>query len=466
MKRGFKLIALVVVLGLLAGGYLLLKSLDLNGEKEPEATPLLLKETAQGDITSISWSYAADKPVFVKSETGWKLEGDDKFPVKQSAVDDLTAKLVKLEAEQAVTVSGDISEYGLDAPGLTVSYKTTDGSENTLVFGDVNSLTGGYYATFNGDNSTVYLINSELPTAFMLELKTMLSYETLPTAAFENVSTFTVATSEGAKAIVHLVDNGGLSYTSSYKRFLYEGDKYYAADDTKARDIISKVTDISFTDCVSYDATQGELEEYGLSKPALKVTVEFIDAEGISASYTLEFGGYKDSSCYVRLEGSSMVYLADAAIEDSLALLSYESLQPDDVCLMNWDTVDSMDISLKGKTYSVVLDSGHTTDADGKDLTTRSFTSGDKLLDAEKGQALLDAIYNLKSSGEASGQANRGEQIAITFHRNTATFKELTLTLYMYDSASSLVSFNGETRLLVSSSSASELVTLAVELLG
>jgi hypothetical protein len=36
----------------------------------------------------------------------------------------------------------------------------------------------------------------------------------------------------------------------------------------------------------------------------------------------------------------------------------------------------------------------------------------------------------------------------------------------MYDSSSSLVSFNGETRLLVSSESVNELVTLAEELLG
>jgi hypothetical protein len=466
VKRGFKLIILAVVLVLLAGAYIILKGLDLNGEKEAEATPLLLKETAQGDITSLGWSYAADKPVFVKSDTGWRLEGDDKFPVKQSEVDDLAAKLVKLEAEQAVTVSGDISDYGLDAPGLTVSYKTTDGTENTLVFGDVNSLTGDYYATLNGDNSTVYLINSELPKAFMLELKSLLSYETVPDAAFENVSSFTVTSSRGSKAIVYLADNGGLSYTGTYKRFLYEDDKYYAVDDTKAKNIISKVTAIDFTDCVSYDATEAELESYGLSEPALKATVEFNDADGISASYTLEFGGYKDESCYVRLEGSSMVYLADAAIEDSLALLSYESLRPDDVCLMDWDTVDRMDISLKGKTYTVNIASGHTTDADGKDLTTRSFTSGDKLLDAEKGQALLDAINKLKKSGEASVSANRGEQIAISFHRNTATFKEMTLTLYMYDSSSSLVSFNGETRLLVSSESVNELVTLAEELLG
>ena len=101
MKRGFKLLVLVLVLAVLAGGYIFLKSLDLNGEREPESTEIVLRETAQEDIVSLSWSYGTDMPAFVKSEEGWKLEGDDKFPVKQSAVESLTAKLASITAEQA-----------------------------------------------------------------------------------------------------------------------------------------------------------------------------------------------------------------------------------------------------------------------------------------------------------------------------------------------------------------------------
>ncbi len=44
MKRGFKLLSLVLVLAVLAGGYIFLKSLDLNGEKEPEATAIVLRK--------------------------------------------------------------------------------------------------------------------------------------------------------------------------------------------------------------------------------------------------------------------------------------------------------------------------------------------------------------------------------------------------------------------------------------
>jgi hypothetical protein len=84
VKRGFKLIILAVVLVLLAGAYIILKGLDLNGEKEAEATPLLLKETAQGDITSLGWSFAADKPVFVKSDTAGGLRATISFPLSKA----------------------------------------------------------------------------------------------------------------------------------------------------------------------------------------------------------------------------------------------------------------------------------------------------------------------------------------------------------------------------------------------
>ncbi len=466
MKRGFKLLVLVLVLAVLAGGYIFLKSLDLNGEREPESTEIVLRETAQEDIVSLSWSYGTDMPAFVKSEEGWKLEGDDKFPVKQSAVESLTAKLASITAEQAVTVINDINDYGFDEPGLTVSYKTTDGTEDTLVFGDVNSLTGAYYTTLNGDTETVYLINEELPKAFMKGLKDMLAYESIPAVEFENVSMLTVSDARGARGIIHLNGDNRKAYSSRYTRFYTENEDYFAVDNDKAKALINKVLKIKFSDCVTYDATPEQLEEYGLREPALRVTAEYVKGEGLTDFLTLEFGSYTGRSCYVRLEGSEMVYLADADVLDSLALMSYKSLRPDDICLMDWDTVERMDISLEGKLYTLIIETEHIKDAEGKDQTARTFMYRDKLLDAQKGQALLDAIYNLQNSGEAEGEAGRGEQLSFTFHRNTETFKEMTLSFYAYDSGNSLVGFNGEKRLLVDSEAVTGLIDMVKALLG
>ena len=128
--------------------------------------------------------------------------------------------------------------------------------------------------------------------------------------------------------------------------------------------------------------------------------------------------------------------------------------------------MEHMDISLEGKLYTLIIETEHIKDAEGKDQTARTFMYRDKLLDAQKGQALLDAIYNLQNSGEAEGEAGRGEQLSFTFHRNTETFKEMTLSFYAYDSGNSLVGFNGEKRLLVDSEAVTGLIDMVKALLG
>ena len=63
--------------------------------------------------------------------------------------------------------------------------------------------------------------------------------------------------------------------------------------------------------------------EIRTEEPALPGNGGYVKGEGLQLS-TLEFGSY-GAEHYVR-EGSEMVYLADADVLDSLALMSYKSL--------------------------------------------------------------------------------------------------------------------------------------------
>ncbi len=471
MKRGARLGILALALLLSAGGWLLLKSLDLNGEKsKAEETGERLTSLSPGDISNISWDYKNESLSFTFDGSVWSYDGDADFPVRQEALTELAEKLADIRATRSLAVSVGTADYGLDEPGLKLGFKA-GGSTYSLVFGDVNPVTGDRYALFNGDETRIHTFASELPEAFEIGLYDVLSFETLPDAS--EAGKLTVSSGGRTRSVVRLEDNGGLSYSSVYKRFYVEDGEYRAADENKVRDIVSLVADLVFAECVNYKAGEAELAGYGLDAPAVVATLEdFSDAEGeAGGTLTLEFGDYSGDRCYARIAGSRMVYLVMASVEDRLALFGYEDVRPDDICLMDWDTVESLDISLGGSVYTVEIKGGGApaTGSGGEAEAIRRFYLGGRELDAEAGQAVLDAIYNLKSSGEAegsvSGAAGRGEKLSFTFRRNTATFTEMTLTLYKYDSENDLVGFNGETRLLVPVEDTEELAELVGKLL-
>ena len=60
-----------------------------------------------------------------------------------------------------------------------------------------------------------------------------------------------------------------------------------------------------------------------------------------------------DDACYARIAGSDMVYQIDGSVRDALLYTTQSELLPDEVLLMDWDTVDSIDITLDGATYHV-----------------------------------------------------------------------------------------------------------------
>ena len=143
-----------------------------------------------------------------------------------------------------------------------------------------------------------------------------------------------------------------------------------------------------------------------------------------------------------------MVYLIDGTICDNLLHATYESLQPDEVLDMDWDTVDSVDIDLGSDPVSFTKSEN----ADGETVW---------LLDGEEAelQPILDRLNEMLPSDSGSEkEPGTSMLLSFTFHRNTDTFSTVVLEFYDYDSGSCLVSLDGTARLLVARSDLSALL--------
>ena len=457
MKRGSKLLILCGVLVVLGACYFGVRQLTADPDADEEGIALAAPEAP----TQLSWTDDSGTLTLESGEDGWTWTDDAAFPLDQTVPEDMTAALSSASASRQINAPESLEDYGLDEPVLTISALDEDGTEYTYAFGNLNDMTGEYYLLYNGDESTVYLMDSQLYDAFSMDLYDMVEMEDLP--EFGSVTALSVEQPSGSLALRYEEDSSALSYNSSKHWFLEQGDNLLALDTSKVSSLTSAVTGLYWQSCVNHDADAEELAAWGLDDNAAVVTAVYTAAvdEGEEnaeeETFTLRLGNSGTDGTYAMLEGSSMVYLISTDTADSLRYASYASLRSDSICTMDWDTVDRLDITLDGTTYTISFDVTETETEDGTETETLYTWNGQELDSTAVGN-MLSAVNSLTATADASGSAGEEPLLTFTFHRNTGDdFAELTLTLYAWDTGSCLASFSGEGSRLVDRSAVTDL---------
>lgn len=457
MKRGSKLLILCGVLVVLGACYFGVRQLTADPDADEEGIALAAPEAP----TQLSWTDDSGSLTLESGEDGWTWTDDAAFPLDQTVPEDMTAALSSASASRQIDAPESLEDYGLDEPALTISVLDEDGTEYTYAFGEVNDMTGEYYLLYNGDESTVYLMDSQLYDAFSMDLYDMVEMEALP--EFGSVTALSVEQPGGSLALRYEEDSSALSYNSNKHWFLEQGDSLLALDSTKVSSLTSAVTGLYWQSCVNYDADAEELAAWGLDDNATVVTAVYTAAidEGEETAeeetFTLRLGNSGTDGTYAMLDGSSMVYLISTDTADSLRYASYSSLRSDSICTMDWGTVDRLDITLDGATYTISFDVTETETEDGTETETLYTWDGQEMDSTAVGN-MLSAVNSLTATADASGSAGDKPLLTFTFHRNTGDdFAELTLTLYVWDTGSCLASFSGEGNRLVDRSAVTDL---------
>lgn len=457
MKRGSKLLLLCGVLVVLGVGYVAVRQLAADPDELEESIALAGPASPQ----SLTWTDDSGTLTLNNGESGWSYADDSAFPLDQTVPEDMTAALSAAAATRQIDTPESLEDYGLDAPVLTITAQDEDGTEYSYAFGDVNELTGEYYLLYNGEEDTVYLVGSDLHDAFNYDLYDMVEMETLP--EFGSVTGLSVAQPQGSLTLRYEEDGSSLSYDPDNHWFLEKGDSLLALDAGKVSSLTGAITGLYWKSCVTYDVDDQELAAWGLDDNAAVITATYTAAidEGEETAeeetFVLRLGNTSDEGTYAMLEGSSMVYLIDSETADSLRYASYSSLRSDSICSMDWDTVDRLDITLDGTTYTISFDVTET-EEDGETVTDTLYTWDGQELDSSAVESLLSAVNGLTATGDASGSGGEAQLVSFTFHRNTEDqFAQLTLTLSAWDTGSYLASLTGESSRLVDRSAVTDL---------
>lgn len=457
MKRGSKLLLLCGALVVLGASYMAVRQLAADPDELEETIALAGPASPQ----SLTWTDDSGTLTLNNGESGWSYADDSAFPLDQTVPEDMTAALSAAAATRQIDTPESLEDYGLDAPVLTITAQDEDGTEYSYAFGDVNELTGAYYLLYNGEEDTVYLVGSDLHDAFNYDLYDMVEMETLP--EFGSVTGLSVAQPQGSLTLRYEEDGSSLSYDPDNHWFLEKGDSLLALDAGKVSSLTGAITGLYWKSCVTYDVDDQELAAWGLDDNAAVITATYTAAidEGEETAeeetFVLRLGNTSDEGTYAMLEGSSMVYLIDSETADSLRYASYSSLRSDSICSMDWDTVDRLDITLDGTTYTISFDVTET-EEDGETVTDTLYTWDGQELDSSAVESLLSAVNGLTATGDASGSGGEAQLVSFTFHRNTEDqFAQLTLTLSAWDTGSCLASLTGESSRLVDRSAVTDL---------
>lgn len=437
MKRGKKLLMLLLVLAALAGATAAASriSTESGAEEETATTVFSLDPEA---VTQISWDYS--EPLsFTATENGWVYDGDEAFPVDETYLEVMLEALTEVSSTKTIEAPENMDQYGLEVPVCEIT--VTAEESHTLYIGQETSVGGQRYFS-NGDGNA-YLVDASLIDCFRYGLYDVLLVESLPSVS--ELTGMEVTSGAGSYTIAYL-ENSGLAYSDEYVWFM-DGK---ALDTNLTKSFVNSYANMSLTNCVDYAAE--DLSVYGLEEPAASVTI----LDGGEAAFTLDFGQDPDGGCYMRLKNSRMVYQVEDTLVDTLCYTTYADLQPEDVLLMDWDTVKSVTVTLDGEAYKIIKSTAKETDDEGNVTEKTVWKLNGEEVDFD---SVIDVLDDLDSDGYGTGiTPERSPEIAFTFTRDTADFQQVELVFYPYNSSSCLVTLNGESTVTAAREDVVELV--------
>ena len=161
LSRPAKFAILTGCLLLAVGGYALAVKISSNAEEAESTETIDFVSVASDEVAKLTWSYDDKEYTLEKDEDGnWIWTDDKDFALEQDTVNDMASTISNITASRKLTDVTDYAQYGLDEPDSRISFETADGETVEILTGDLNEVSGEYYAR-RADDYSVYLVTGE-----------------------------------------------------------------------------------------------------------------------------------------------------------------------------------------------------------------------------------------------------------------------------------------------------------------
>ena len=348
--------------------------------------------------------------------------------------------LTEITSTKTIEKPTDLEQYGLVNPYCAITV-TVDGKTYNLAIGDQNNFNGQVYFS-NGDGN-VYMIGSAIVDYFNFGPEQLLQLETIPNM---NSLIGLKVEHEGKTYEITKQTDSDKTYSNHYKWFW---DDTVALDTELTEEMLKVVYDLAWKGCANHNAS--EFAEYGLDNPTV-ITVTYQKDK----TFVLHVGTKTDKGYYARIADSNMVCYVGYGIADTLRNLAADELKPDEALAMEWDRVDSAEIILNGKTYSLIAE--EVGDPNGCATGTYTWKYGDKEVAAGDVFTKLEKLSFVNYATGLTPDETK-EMFRVVFHLKSGNFETVEVVIYGYTSTECLVTLNGEATIKVERSDVNTLVT-------
>lgn len=337
-KKGNPLLILLFALVLLIAGYFgTVKYIEYSDNKklqeseaEKEASTPYLNRIEK----FVSFSYTNQEDtlgfIFDAENEQWYSQDVEDFPISYTKFTTVVYAFQELTGERKLEniTEEELSEYGLDEPAYRVYGEDAEGNGFTMYVGNQNATTGDYYAMLEGDSGTVYTINSNLVTYLNYDLYDLIQMESYPSISEDTLRSlsfdvdgenivFVERQTETESDTASETETSDETEESQEESDAEEQIQWQLTGEGSADDLVSMVSQISFSSCADYHVTEDNLSQYGFDQPAGVLTVTYMenaDADETN-TVTLTIGGYDEESdsYYCLMDDSYMVNLVSAS---------------------------------------------------------------------------------------------------------------------------------------------------------
>lgn len=443
MKRQKRLIVLSGVLVVCVAGAVVISRIDF--EEKMTGTETTIVDVDSADITKLSWNYE-DEVSFTREDDEWKYGSDDKMAVDQELLDEIAENLSNITSDKMVEEVQSLGVYGLSEPQYNITVETEDETYEIAV-GDETFSDGEVYISIGDDY--VYLTDAGLIDDISYSLLDCVQKEEIP--EMESISSVSV-NNEDTLDIVYAEDSG-YCYSDAYTYYLKDGESYQNLDNENTESMFTTMSEFAWEECVDYYAEDSELSSYGLDEPDAEVSIVYTPAEeeddsenADSDEQTFSYEvGTADGAYYAKLTDSNIVYSISEDVYNAAVDAAYDELKPDEVVLLDWDTVDSVEIELDGNVYTIDIESNEDDEY--------TYTFGDSEIEF---QDVLDQLSDITIPEESTEDdetsvpeeepalSNNKTELSLTFHRNTEEYSTVEVVFYQYNGSYCIAALNGD----------------------
>ena len=453
MKRSKRIYILLGVLSVSCMATLGVMRWEEEKEKIKNSDEIIL-ELSGDQVTSISWELESETLAFHKGDR-WLYDEDEAFPVDEEKIGRLLERFEEFGAAFVIEEVEDYGQYGLDDPVCTIHLGTGEQSYEILL-GSYSSMDSQRYVSMGDGN--VYLVKDDPLDDFDVTLRDMIDHDEIP--EFEKAEGIRFKGTENYSVVY---EESSRTYSRDDVYFTEREGKAVPLDTSGVSLYLGNMSRLDLSNYVAYNASDEELESYGLMEPELTVTVEYISGED-EEEYQDQFvlGVSRDPkekkdtqdqaeeteeeiTAYARVGESRIVYEISSKEYKELMKASYDSLRHKEIIWADFADIRQVEVSLEDTVYQLTSK---------EEKGERIYYYEDEKVEIDD---FLNALEHVRADSFTVEQPTQKKEIGLTIYLDNENVPEVDIELYRYDGSYCLAAVDGEPVSLVARSDVMDL---------